>query len=652
MNVVTHNLSAMNAQRMYSLNLGLQAKSIEKLSSGYKINRSADDAAGLSISEKMRKQIRGLTQASRNAEDGISAVQIADGALEEVHAMLQRGNELAVRAANGTMSVSDRADINAEIQQLKEAIDQISTNTKFNEMKLFPESGLHPALATVVTSNSYTLDLDNSGVTKITHESGGAGVGSGSAVNTGNALSDKIAGEFVPNAVNQILGTFGSLNNAINAYGSSSDKLKMALDISYIDGPNGTLAYVQGSFKSGNQELSSLSMKVDSADFSEDDIKNNSPKLGKLESTIAHEMMHAVMDAAMSARMCPGGAEDLPLWFTEGTAQLTGGGFTTGWNDELKKIVTAGGSDVDDKIGNYLRKYKINDNIANNNAYSNRVYGHGYLAAAYLGHLVSGQSAVSDASIAAGMDTVFQALMDNPNKTLKQVVNDLLGSAGSVKTYDSVINDINNGTGDGVAFVKALTEATGANGAGSVIAGGLSAGAEDVLDDSSEHPQKIFIDLKNITTDALNEFGPNANAFSIQAGSDNLESNRITLKLFRMSSTDLGLSEVGNFNKEEGAVQNALSMEGARSAIDSFSDAIKLVSGVRSYYGALQNRMEHTVRNLENVIENTTTSESKLRDTDMASEMVVYAKQNILIQAGQSVLAQANHSNEGIMSIL
>ena len=119
-----------------------------------------------------------------------------------------------------------------------------------------------------------------------------------------------------------------------------------------------------------------------------------------------------------------------------------------------------------------------------------------------------------------------------------------------------------------------------------------------------------------------------------------------------MSSADLGLSEVGNFNKEDGTAVNALSMEGARSAIDSFSDAIKLVSGVRSYYGALQNRMEHTIRNLENVIENTTTSESKLRDTDMASEMVVYAKQNILIQAGQSVLAQANHSNEGILSIL
>ena len=651
MNVVTHNLSAMNAQRMYSLNLGIQAKSIEKLSSGYKINRSADDAAGLSISEKMRKQIRGLTQASRNAEDGISAVQIADGALEEVHAMLQRGNELAVRAANGTMSVSDRADINAEIQQLKEAIDQISTNTKFNEMQLFPESGLHPALATVVTSNSYTLDLDSRGVTKITHESGSPGVGSGSAVNTGNALADKIAGEFVPNAVDQILGTFGSLSNALNAYGSSSDKLKMALDISYIDGPNGTLAYVQGSFKSGNQELSKLSMKVDSADFSEDDIKNNSSKLGKLESTIAHEMMHAVMDAAMSARMCPGGAEDLPLWFTEGTAQLTGGGFTTGWNDELKSIVADGGSDVDTKIGNYLKKYKISDSIANNNAYSNRVYGHGYLAAAYLGHLVSGQSTVSDASIAEGMNTVFQALIDNPDKTLKRVVNELLSS--SSKSYNDVMNDINNGTADGVDFVKALTQATGAGGAGSVISsGGLSAGAKDVLGDSSEHPQKIFIDVKNITTDELNEFGPNANAFSIQAGSDNLESNRIILKLFRMSSADLGLSEVGNFNKEDGTAVNALSMEGARSAIDSFSDAIKLVSGVRSYYGALQNRMEHTIRNLENVIENTTTSESKLRDTDMASEMVVYAKQNILIQAGQSVLAQANHSNEGILSIL
>ena len=139
--VVQHNLTAMNSNRMLGLTTASQAKSTEKLSSGYKINRAADDAAGLAISEKMRKQIRGLTQASLNAQDGISAVQTAEGALTEVHDMLQRMNELAVKAGNGTMSESDRQSIQDEIDQLITEIDRVSETTKFNETYLLKGSG-------------------------------------------------------------------------------------------------------------------------------------------------------------------------------------------------------------------------------------------------------------------------------------------------------------------------------------------------------------------------------------------------------------------------------------------------------------------------------------------------------------------------------
>ena len=138
--VVQHNLTAMNSNRMLGITQGAQAKSSEKLSSGYKINRAADDAAGLSISEKMRKQIRGLTQASANAQDGISAVQTAEGALTEVHDMLQRMNELATKAANGTMSSSDKNDVQNEIKQLSQEIDRVATTTKFNETYLLSGS--------------------------------------------------------------------------------------------------------------------------------------------------------------------------------------------------------------------------------------------------------------------------------------------------------------------------------------------------------------------------------------------------------------------------------------------------------------------------------------------------------------------------------
>ena len=147
--VVQHNLQAMNASRMLGITTGQQSKSTEKLSSGYRINRAADDAAGLTISEKMRKQMRGLTQASTNAQDGISCVQTAEGALTEVHSMLQRMNELAVQASNGTMSNDDRQAVQDEIDQLVTEIDRVSETTKFNEIYLLRGDGQETKTRTV-----------------------------------------------------------------------------------------------------------------------------------------------------------------------------------------------------------------------------------------------------------------------------------------------------------------------------------------------------------------------------------------------------------------------------------------------------------------------------------------------------------------------
>ncbi len=138
--VVQHNLTAMNSNRMLNITTGTQAKSTEKLSSGYKINRAADDAAGLAISEKMRRQIKGLTQASSNAQDGISCVQTAEGALAEVHDMLQRMNTLAIQASNDTMTSADRGYLNSEVQALISEIDRVASTTTFNEQCLLDGS--------------------------------------------------------------------------------------------------------------------------------------------------------------------------------------------------------------------------------------------------------------------------------------------------------------------------------------------------------------------------------------------------------------------------------------------------------------------------------------------------------------------------------
>ena len=166
--VVQHNLTAMNSNRMLGLTTTSQAKSTEKLSSGYKINRAADDAAGLAISEKMRRQIRGLTQASSNAQDGISCVQTAEGALNEVHDMLQRMNELAVKAANGTNQSEDRAYIDSEVQALKSEIDRVASTTTFNEQMLldgsFTDVGLQVGAEADQTINLTIESMDTTGL--------------------------------------------------------------------------------------------------------------------------------------------------------------------------------------------------------------------------------------------------------------------------------------------------------------------------------------------------------------------------------------------------------------------------------------------------------------------------------------------------------
>ncbi len=183
---VQTNMLAANASRQLGITTNKNAKSTEKLSSGYRINRAADDAAGLSISEKMRRQVRGLTQAAANAQDGISMVQIGEGALNEVHDMLQRANELAIKAATGTLQDGDRAMIDAEIQQLKAEIDKTAQNTTFNEIKLFPEGGRSPISTSFVESKAYDITYDlRDGSVIINGAQAGPGAAGGGTRNLG-----------------------------------------------------------------------------------------------------------------------------------------------------------------------------------------------------------------------------------------------------------------------------------------------------------------------------------------------------------------------------------------------------------------------------------------------------------------------------------
>ena len=228
--VVQHNLTAMNSQRMLNVTTGAQAKSTEKLSSGYKINRAADDAAGLSISEKMRRQIRGLTQASANASDGISCVQTAEGALNEVQDMLQRMNELAVKGENGTLTSTDRSYIASEVSQLMSEIDRVKQTTTFNEKSLLDGSFTNVDLqvgAESTKNDKINVKITSMGTSKL----------ASATIKTSKLTSSLItAGMSASAAATAIVNKFkayGSLSAAAKATATNEIKASMFADLNY-----------------------------------------------------------------------------------------------------------------------------------------------------------------------------------------------------------------------------------------------------------------------------------------------------------------------------------------------------------------------------------------------------------------------------------
>ena len=460
--VVQHNMQAANANRMLNVTTSAQSKSTEKLSSGYRINRAADDAAGLTISEKMRKQIRGLDQASTNAQDGVSSVQTAEGALTEVHSMLQRMNELATQAANGTNSKdSDRQAIQDEIDQLTTEIDRVSETTKFNETYLLKgEAG------------TKTINMK-------AHDAG----------------------------------------------------LKGTL----TDNGDGTATFVMDSLKDGD-----------------------SVSIGGKTYTIGSKKDDVV--AAVGAKITAAGQK-----------------FTVN-GQEITIVDTYADKDTDQKAG----KYTVAD----------------------------AKALVKDgATVKLGTDE-YKVMTDKD-------ANGIDDTDASVISKD-------------VAYTLASKELLAANQIGDTKGSAKVANAGAKADGSFK-----------ITTGQAEV--ANSLSFSLHVGADADMTNKIQVNIDAMDSASLGIKGLN--------VKDA-SGNAATYAVDAISDAISKVSSQRSSLGAVQNRLEHTINNLDNVVENTTTAESRIRDTDMAEEMVNYSKNNILAQAGQSMLAQANQSNQGVLSLL
>ena len=475
--VVQHNMQAANANRMLNITSGAQSKSTEKLSSGYRINRAADDAAGLSISEKMRKQIRGLDKASSNAQDGVSSVQTAEGALTEVHSMLQRMNELATQAANGTNSTTDRSAIQDEMDQLTTEIDRVAETTKFNE--------------------TYLLKGDN-GTKTINMKAHDAG-------------------------------------------------LKGTL----TDNGDGTATFVMDELKVGD-----------------------SVSIGGKNYTIG-----ATADEA---------------------------------KDTYDKKVTKTG----EKLTINGKSIEIIDNYDN---------GQGADADAKKADLQSkGQYTLADAKALIDEGTTIKFADGTSLKAMKGATDGIDDNDTSVITAKK-------------AYTLAQDELLKANQIGDTN-NDAKVGKNDTFTSYTLADASNTFKIHTGTSDVAEKL-----SFSLHVGSDADMTNKITVGIETMNSSYLGIKGL-NVNDDSGIAGTY--------AIDAISDALQKVSDQRSSLGAVQNRLEHTIDNLDNVVENTTSAESRIRDTDMAKEMVNYSKNNILAQAGQSMLAQANQSNQGVLSLL
>ena len=494
--VVRSNIMALNANRQLGMNNSQVSKSLEKLSSGYKINRAGDDASGLAISEKMKAQIKGLETASTNSQDGISLVQTAEGALTEVHDMLNRMVELAGKAANGTIdSETDRAALQDEMNSLLDEIDRIAESTDFNGIKL-----LNGDLAT------NTVKLGNIKL--------GAG-----------------------NASTTVAATAATTTQTIAAGTDAPAKLT----VEYTD--------ANGKLQSVTVDYTGSATDTDNATAMRDALKANS------ELSALFDIGGTGADITFTAKTAG-----------EGGVKVTNITSTDAKKEAVGKLAFKDGTDAYEKVTGGANGIKAGDKVT--------VNGTVYEFVANAGDKVTTEGAVA---VLVGADNNASAA--NLNKALE--------SEGITVSVDN---------------------------------------AQDLL------------------------FKPmsNGKGLSLQIGATGDAYNKVTINVGNMSSKGLGIDNLRNIG--------IMSQDAASAALNQIKNgadsAINTVSSVRAELGAMQNRLEHTINNLDVASENMQSANSQIRDTDMAKEMMEYTKKNVLTQAAQAMLAQANQQPQSILQLL
>ena len=538
--IIQHNMTAMNTNRQLGITTGSLAKSTEKLASGYRINRAADDAAGLAISEKMRSQIRGLDRASTNASDGISMIQTAEGALGESHSILQRMRELCVQAANGTETDSDRGNIQDEIEQLQEELDRIAEDTEFNTMKLL-DGSMSAASAGDTSAGPKFAIYDTQLKAFVTSDISGVAV--------------KVAAD-------------ATLGGEAGIW--SKDGKTLTLHLSE------NMTYTQSEI----DELISKAKQEDST----------------AEGTPA--------DVTVSLKFGSLTAKD-----TTGTK--TEKGVKAG--SETKTITTKDVFVGANKISITANRYGIDNNITIKIKFNAQQGKEDCVVTTPADYVDSGKL-----NTATSAQAVYTLSLQPGREYTEEDIEQLLAAAGL--SMDVTLS----GPDPDDPNTLFITENSQDTEVELVLTGGKGLGDADAF--LGEAKYGVTAGGKGVI---------------LQIGAN--EGQTMSFAIDDMSSRALGVNASN---------VNVTTQIGASRSLAKIDDAIAKVSKQRSLLGAVQNRLEHTISNLDNTAENLQAAESGIRDVDMASEMVNMSKYNILQQAGQSLLAQANQATQGVLSLI
>lgn len=539
--VVQHNLNAINANNKMNMNVSGTKKATEKLSSGLQINRAGDNAAGLAISEKMRSQIRGLSQATKNANDGISLIQTAEGGLNETHAILQRMRELAVQSANGTyQDDTDREAIQLEVDALKSEIDRISTSTEYNGMKLLDGSLGGAQNATEFGAKFGIVASNEDGLKGAVLTSNFAGVTA--------TVADGASGKGGENAVWSADGKTLTLNLVAGETYTQKQMDDIIANATQVKGATAAPAEVSLTLKNG------------------------------VYTATAADSTGATLAGTRSSNATPADIK-----------ALTGNGTSTGLgsSDSIQFIANTYGSNLSTGMA---QEIKIATDVAVGKE-----------------EVKVGTPATSTA--AAKIELHLATGKEYTEKDIESILKEA-GYDYTVKLTDSQSPD-----GDQDGKITFNVKKAAADGVAVTIADGQGVGKESVPSSG-----------KGLT---------------FQIGANGVEDQRVTLNVNDMSASAIGVANA-----------DVSTQDAANKAIEMVDSAVKTVSMQRAGLGALQNRLEYTVNNLTTTNENLTAAESQIRDTDMASEMISYTKFNILQQASQAMLAQANQQPQAVLQLL